>query len=122
MSEYREFSSYKALDRTALFMGVPLLPAVLLLTLSVAIMFVGLYLFGIIGFLFALLLVPAALFLRTITINDDKAIDIMMLELRFRAKRTAYEEFGNTLTFQTERYLRYKEANEQNFILMMEDK
>lgn len=122
MSEYREFSSYKALDRTALFMGIPLLPAVLLLTLSVFIMFVGLYFFGIIGFLFALLLFPVAFFLRTITFNDDKATDIMMIELRFRAKRMAYEEFGNTLTFQPDRYLRYEKTNEQNFIPMMKDR
>ena len=122
MSEYREFSSYKALDRTALFMGIPLLPAVLLLTLSVLIMFVGLYFFGIIGFLFALLLFPVAFFLRTITFNDDKATDIMMIELRFRAKRMAYEEFGNTLTFQPDRYLRYEKTNEQNFIPMMKDR
>lgn len=122
MSEYREFSSYKALDRTALFMGVPLLPAVLILTLSVFIMFVGLAFFGIVGFLFLLLLAPVAFFLHTITLNDDKATDIMMLELRFRAKRTAYEEFGNTLTFQPDRYLRYAKVNEQNFISMMKDR
>lgn len=121
-NNYREFSSYKALDRTALFMGVPLLPAVLLLTLSVGIMFIGMYLFGIIGFLFALLLAPLAFFMRTITYNDDKALDIMLLEMRFRAKRTAYEEFGNTLTFQPDRYLRYDIANEQNFINLKEDK
>ena len=122
MSEYREFSSYKALDRTALFMGVPLLAAVFLLTVSVAIMFIGLLMFGIIGFLFALLLTPVAFFLRTITYNDDKALNMMLLELHYRGKRIAYKEFGNTLTYQPERYLRYEKTNEQNFILMKEDK
>lgn len=120
--QYREFSSYNGLDRTALFLGIPLLPAILLLTLSVVVMFIGLFFFGVFGFLFALLLTPFAFFMRSITYNDDKALEMMLLELRFLAKRKAYDEFGKTLTYQPERYLRYKEVNEQNFILTNKDK
>lgn len=120
--QYREFSSYNGLDRTALFMGIPLLPAIGLLTMSVFVMFIGLIFFGIVGFLFILLLTPFAFFLRSITYNDDKALEMLALELRYRSKRKAFEEFGNTLTYMPERYLRYKETNEQNFIDIHKDK
>lgn len=120
--QYREFSSYNGLDRTALFMGIPLLPAIGLLTMSVFVMFIGLIFFGIVGFLFILLLTPIAFFLRSITYNDDKALEMLALELRYRSKRKAFEEFGNTLTYMPDRYLRYKETNEQNFIDIHKDK
>ena len=116
MSEYREFSSYNGLDRTALFMGIPLLACVALLVLGVFIMFVGMYFFSVIGFLFALVVVPIGFFLRTITMNDDKALQILAIEMKFRAKRVAYDLMGNTLTFVPERYLRRKEVYEQSFM------
>ncbi|OOR87123.1 hypothetical protein B0181_11145 [Moraxella caviae] len=116
MSEYREFSSYNGLDRTALFMGIPLLACVALLVLGVFIMFVGMYFFSVIGFLFALVVVPIGFFLRTITMNDDKALQILAIEMKLRAKRVAYDLMGNTLTFVPERYLRRKEVYEQSFV------
>ncbi len=114
-TKFREVSSYNGLDRTALYLGVPLLWAVLLLVLSVFIMFVGLYFFGIIGFLFVVILFPIAFFVRQISETDDKALDILKIELLYRAKRKAYHEFGNTLTFLPERYLRYEKTIEQQF-------
>lgn len=116
MSEYREFSSYNGLDRTALFMGIPLLACVALLVLGVFIMFVGMYFFSVIGFLFALAVIPIGFFLRTITMNDDKALQILAIEMKLRAKRVAYDLMGNTLTFVPERYLRRKEVYEQSFV------
>lgn len=109
MSEYREFSSYNGFDRTAMFMGIPLLWAIGLLTLAVFVMFVGMYFFDMVGFLFILLVLPIALFLRMISQTDDKALDILKLEIYYRLKRVAYKEFGNTLTFMPDAYLRPKD-------------
>lgn len=116
MKEFREFSSYNGLDRTALFMGVPLLHAVGLLVLGIMAMFVGLYFFSLVGFLFVLIVVPFGFMLRSITMNDDKALQILVLEMKFRGKRVAYDLMGNTLTFVPERYLRRKEVYEQSFV------
>ncbi len=116
MSEYREFSSYNGLDRTALFFGIPLLACVALLVLGVFIMFAGMYFFSVIGFLFALVVVPIGFMLRSITMNDDKALQILALEMKFRAKRVAYSLLGNTLTFVPERYLRRNAVYEQSFV------
>lgn len=116
MSEYREFSSFNGLDRTALFLGIPLLACVFLLVLGVFIMFVGMYFFSVIGFLFALVVVPIGFMLRSITMNDDKALQILAIEMKLRAKRVAYDLMGNTLTFAPERFLRRKEVYEQGFM------
>lgn len=115
--KYREFTSYNGLDRTVMFLGLPLLSAVGLLVLSVLTMFIVMsFVDGIFGFLFVLIWLPVGLFLRQISQEDDKATDILLLEIKYRLKRKGYAFFGNTLTFVPERYLRYKQVNEQYFI------
>lgn len=114
--QYQEYNSYNGLDRTVLFMGVPLLWAVLLLVVSVVTMFLGMFAIdGLWGFLFALVWLPVGFFLRQISQTDDKALDMLKLEFIYRFKRRGYKEFGNTLTFVPERYMRYKPTNEQYF-------
>lgn len=115
MSDFNEHPSYNALDRTAMFMGVPLLPAVLLLMVALLIFLVGGNTFGMAGFLFGFIVFPVFLFLRQISQTDDKALYILYLEVIFRFKRVAFAEFGNTLTFTPERYLRYEEIILQDF-------
>lgn len=116
MKEYREFSSFNGLDRTVQYFGIPLTPLMILLVIAVLIMFIGMAIFSIGGFLFILVVVPLGLMLRSITMNDDKALEILTLEMKFRAKRVAYDLMGNTLTFVPERYLRRKEVYEQSFV------
>lgn len=113
---YREFSSFNGLDRTVQYFGIPLTPLMILLVLAVIIMFIGMAIFSIAGFLFILVVFPMGLLLRSITMNDDKAMQLLALEMKFRAKRVLYKEFGQTLTFVPERYLRYKQVNEQYFL------
>lgn len=122
MNTYREFSSYNGLDRVVLFAGMPMAWAMILLLLSIITMLIGMIFFKFIGILFGLVWLPVALFLRIISQTDDRALTILWLELRFRMKRKAYKEFGNTLTFVPERYLRYKGTIEQNFTNIDETK
>jgi virB3-like protein len=115
MDEFSEHPSYNALDRTAMFMGVPLLPAVLLLVVALFIFLVGGNTFGMAGFLFGFIVFPVFLFLRQISQTDDKALYILYLEIIFKFKRVAFKEFGNTLTFIPERYLDYEAVILQDF-------
>lgn len=115
MDEFSEHPSYNALDRTAMFMGVPLLPAVLLLVVALFIFLVGGNTFGMAGFLFGFIVFPVFLFLRQISQTDDKALYILYLEIIFKSKRVAFKEFGNTLTFIPERYLDYEAVILQDF-------
>lgn len=119
--KYREFSSYSGLDRVALIFGMPLLPAIGILTLSMFTMLACAAMFGIVGFLFALLFVPFVFLLRTICANDDRALEIMALELRYKFKRRGYNEFGKTLTYLPERYFRHQKINEHNTLFDSED-
>lgn len=115
MDEFSEHPSYNALDRTAMFMGVPLLPAVLLLVVALFIFLVGGNTFGMAGFLFGFIVFPVFLFLRQISQTDDKALYILYLEIIFKFKRVAFKEFGNTLKFIPERYLDYEAVILQDF-------
>ena len=115
MDDFKEDPSYNALDRTAMFMGVPLLPAVLLLMVTLLIFLVGGNTFGVAGFMFGFIVFPVFLFLRQISQTDDKALYILYLEIVFRLKRVAFDEFGNTLTFVPERYLQDEAIILQNF-------
>lgn len=115
MSKYREFSSYNGFDRTVLFMGIPLPVAMGIMLLAVIIMFVGMYFFSIIGFLFVIVVVPIIFFVRSLTQHDDKALTVIGLETKFRAKRIFYKEFGNTLTIVNGRYYQHKKVAEKNF-------
>lgn len=115
MDDFKEYPSYNALDRTAMFMGVPLLPAVLLLMVALLIFLVGGNTFGVAGFMFGFIVFPVFLFLRQISQTDDKALYILYLEIVFRLKRVAFDEFGNTLTFVPERYLQDEAIILQNF-------
>ena len=113
--QYREFSSYNGFDRTVMIMGVPLLWAIGILTMSVFIMFIGFYFFQMMGFLFALLLLPLFFFLRLISHGDDKALDMLVLEMKFRLKRVAFKELGNTLIFSNDESLRPKNSLIEEF-------
>lgn len=115
MDGFSEHPSYNALDRTAMFMGVPLLPAVMLLMVALLIFLVGGNTFGMAGFLFGFIVFPVFLFLRQISETDDKALYLLYLDIVFKLKRVAFKEFGNTLTFTPERYLRYEEVILQDF-------
>lgn len=115
MSEFSEHPSYNALDRTAMFMGVPLLPAVLLLMVAIVIFLVGGNLLGMAGFLFGFVVFPVFLFLRQISQTDDKALYILYLEMIFKLKRVSFKEFGNTLTMTPERYLDHEAIILQDF-------
>lgn len=103
---YREFPSYNGLDRPAMFFGVPFIPALIAFLVLLLIAVVAQKFFGIMGFAFLALGVPVFLFLRYISETDDRAMNILMLEMFYRTKRKFYQEFGNTLTYLPMKYLR----------------
>lgn len=103
---YRTFSSYNALDRPAMFFGVPFVPAIIAFMILLVIAVIAQKIIGIMGFTFLALGLPVFLFLRFISETDDRATNILLLEMLFRFKRKYYQEFGNTLTYLPMKYLR----------------
>lgn len=106
MKEYRQFPSYNGLDRVIMFMGVPLIPAILIFLLLLLVSLVAQKILGIIGLAFMMLGLPIFLFLKQICETDDRALNMLALEMLFRFKRRYYQEFGNTLTYLQTNYLR----------------
>lgn len=122
MSEYRKFSSYNGLDRVVMVFGVPLIPAVIVIMVLLFGSLLAQKILGLVGFAFVALGLPIFLFLKNISETDDRAMNILALEMMFRFKRRYYQEFGNTLTYAPMKYLRngkhiqqvLKQANVRN--------
>lgn len=106
MKEFRQFPSYNGLDRVIMFMGVPLIPAVLIFLLLLLVSLIAQKMLGLIGLAFMMLGLPIFLFLKQICETDDRALNMLTLEMLFRFKRRYYQEFGNTLTYLPTKYLR----------------
>lgn len=104
--EYRTFSSYNGLDRVVMVLDVPLVPAVIVLMILMFGSLLAQKILGLIGFAFVALGLPIFLFLRNISETDDRAMNILALEMMFRLKRKYYQENGNTLTYVPMKYLR----------------
>lgn len=111
----RQFSSYSGLDRPAMLFGIPMPIVIGLLLLSIVIYFLGTHFFGVFGFLFIFVLFPIALFIRQICSKDNRAINILFIEFKYTSKRRFYKEFGNTLTFLPNRYLKNEKVIKQTF-------
>ena len=111
---HRNFSSYNGLDRVPQFLGLPMSAFLILFCVTALLVVLGIKLFSIVGILFAALGFPIFLFLKTITASDDQAIRILGLEVKFISKGHLYKEFGDTLTFQSTKYLS-NDNIQQNF-------
>lgn len=106
MKEYRSYPSYNGLDRVVMIFGVPLIPATLMFVVLLFVALLAQKLLGLIGVAFLALGLPIFLFLKQISETDDRAMEMLMLEMVFRFKRKYYQEFGNTLTYLPNKYLR----------------
>lgn len=106
MKEYRSYPSYNGLDRVVMIFGVPLIPATLMFVVLLFVALLAQKLLGLIGVAFLALGLPIFLFMKQISETDDRAMEMLMLEMVFRFKRKYYQEFGNTLTYLPNKYLR----------------
>ena len=87
---YRTFSSYNALDRPAMFFGVPFVPAIIAFMILLVIAVIAQKIIGIMGFTFLALGLPVFLFLRFISVKNffelPQAFNISVKTIVFRQK------------------------------------
>lgn len=77
------YISYNGLGRNPSIWGVPYMTGLAIMCVSLlGGMALGTYV-GLGGWLFALIGIPLVLFVRAICANDDKAVDILILELKW---------------------------------------
>lgn len=116
MTEKPQYASYNGLGREAMI-GSTGIPLMLGLGIGCVFLLAWIILQAVIGpiaILVTLLAIPIFLFIRVTCGNDDKALRILLLELRCYLRRNNAVLFGNTLTLfpvkfgrQNERYSRF---------------
>lgn len=78
-----EYISYNGLGRSPMIWGIPYMVGLTIMCLSLlGGLLLGTFVGGL-GWLFALIGVPIALFVKMLCTNDDKAIQILMLEVKW---------------------------------------
>ena len=78
-----EYVSYNGLGRSPMIWGIPYMVGLAIMCFSlIGGLMLGTFVGGL-GWLFALLGVPMALFVKMLCTNDDKAIQILMLEVKW---------------------------------------
>ncbi|MCD8459780.1 VirB3 family type IV secretion system protein (plasmid) [Xylella taiwanensis] len=78
-----EYISYNGLGRSPMIWGIPYMVGLVIMSLSLlGGVLIGTFVGGV-GWLFSLIGVPMALFVKIICTNDDKAIQILKLEVKW---------------------------------------
>lgn len=107
-TELQEYPSFGALARSAMVIGIPLIPLALIVSITVIVGLIGTMAIGLKGMLVLVISVPLLIMLRTISATDDRAIYILGFEVLCLLKRRNANAFGGTTTFLSTRYGRYK--------------
>jgi len=118
----QQYASYNGMSRVAMVAGIPFMPALMVFTIFVM-GGIGLQMkFGLIGLLAATPAIPILIFFRIISENDDRAINILLLQAKWVLIKTFFSNpafFGGTFTILPTKYGRrlsetkrsFKEAN-----------
>jgi type IV secretion system protein VirB3 len=104
MSDKALYSSYAGLGRVAMIKGVPLMAALIVFGISVAVALIGANLFGPAGFLLSIPCLAPVIFIKQVCATDDQALHILVLEVRCFLGRSNARMFGNTYTLSPLKY------------------
>jgi type IV secretion system protein VirB3 len=102
------YPSFNALSRVAMVKGIPLVALIMVSLACMVIALIAAMFIGVGGIFFAVVGVPVLLFIKQISANDDQALRIFWLELKYRIKRRNAKLFGNTFTLSPIRFGRKK--------------
>ena len=96
-----EYISYNGLGRSPMLWGIPYMTGLFVMSFSL----MGGMVFGVfvspIGWLFSVMGVPILLFVKSQCVTDDKAIDILFIEMKWFALKifkSNAKKYGGTLT------------------------
>ena len=112
-----EYISYNGLGRSPMIWGIPFMAGLAIMCLSLlGGLLLGTFIGGL-GWLFALIGVPIALFVKMLCTNDDKAIQILILEIKWSILKTLSgnaKYHGGTMTIAPTTYGR-KQKNVKRY-------
>lgn len=78
-----QYVSYNAMARSPMVAGIPFMPFLMIGCLSMLVSTFGGLWFGLTGWMFGLPGVPALLYIKSISSTDDKAIEILLIEMKW---------------------------------------
>lgn len=110
-----DLPSYKALEREATFLGMPMVPVVMSVGLPLLIAMMLLPFFQAKAFLLLLFPLPVLAFIYTQTQQDDKALRIIGLSTLSVLRRRNYRLFGKTNTVLGSKYGRQRDDYKRFF-------
>ncbi|WP_071058028.1 VirB3 family type IV secretion system protein [Pelistega sp. MC2] len=108
MNELEEYPTFGALARSAMVMGVPLVPLIIIGVVSTFIALIGLATIGLGALLVFAVALPLVFMLRAISQTDDRALNILAYELMCFFKRKNTKAFWGTNTVLAAQYGRQK--------------
>ena len=116
-----EYLTYAGVNRSALILGVPMIPMVVMLIFVFSAAMFAMPLLQNKAWAIVLLALPCLWFLREVTAKDDQALRILGLELYWWFQRRNMKQHGNTFAIYATQYGR--ERNDYiRFITADEDK
>lgn len=98
MNTNQEFPIFGGISREVMVWGVPIMPLAFVAVGSTVIAMIAMMLIGGAGLLFMLVPVPIFFGMKTLTANDDKALQIVGMELLIFFKRRNVRIFNGTTT------------------------
>lgn len=78
-----EYLSYNAMARSPMVMGIPFMPFLLIGCMSMLLSTFGGLWFGLVGWLFGCIGIPILLFIKMISVTDDRAVIILISEFKW---------------------------------------
>ncbi len=113
--QQESFPTYGALARSAMIFGVPIVPLFFMVLIFAFLLLMTLPILGIKAFLFPALAVPIIVFMKQISKNDDKALEMIGYEIYCFTFRRNTKFFNNATTILGTTYKEDKDAYNRFF-------
>lgn len=113
--QQESFPTYGALARSAMIFGVPIVPLFFMVLIFAFLLLMTLPILGIKAFLFPTLAIPIIAFMKQISKNDDKALEMIGHEIYCLTFRRNTKIFNNATTILGTTYKEDKDAYHRFF-------
>ncbi|MFP1132624.1 VirB3 family type IV secretion system protein [Asticcacaulis sp. W401b] len=90
---------FRGATRPAMFLGVPMVPAILLTGSAVLLAMLGLFVNAYVSILIVAVYLPLYLWMRTVTRQDDQRLNQLVLRLRLRVRMQGARGFWGALSY-----------------------
>lgn len=98
MDDLQEYPTFNGLSRSAMIWGIPIMALALIVGVSMIISLILMQFIGLQGFFAFVIAIPLLLMIKSISANDDQAINILGYEVACLLKKNNSKAFSGTNT------------------------